>query len=560
MKKSKLLLIGLGVVAATIGLSSCTASFCSVEDKAGIMYAYDIYHVTDANGVQVEDKYTFGISTYYDADDTTKPTSATKLAGFENVYITYSMNTNLALSEINKAAAAEGTALRVNDFTSFWAYVDSATIDLAIEAAKGLNGYNTDKSTMTYSELQTLLMGSPEGDLRGYGYLKYAGKNTKGEEEYWANWNNIYASARADLGVDNCPDSDFVAFYQRQMNTYAATANSCIAITNGFYGYYGFNNENKTEVFISAKDYGYAWSKGFFEGLLIYPISWLIDSTSNAFMGVGAGLAQVLAIFVITFLIRAVMMIVTIKQTTSNARMSEVQPEIAKIQAKYPNSNTNRSEQQSMAMEMQALYKKHNIHPFLSILVMFVQFPVFICVWGAMQGSAVLSSDSFLGLRLSESVSSVFFNFSAWPNNPGWWTGVIVFLIMAVLQVFAMLLPQIITKRKQKAAVARTGKNPAAQKQGNKMKWFTIIMSVMIIFMGFSLASGMVIYWIAGSIWSIAQTLIIELIQHLKKKNKNKPSKPARKAATPEGNIVDAEVLPSHLQAPTGKKKFKNKE
>jgi YidC/Oxa1 family membrane protein insertase len=213
-----------------------------------------------------------------------------------------------------------------------------------------------------------------------------------------------------------------------------------------------------------------------------------------------------------------------------------------------------------MASEMQALYKKHNIHPFLSILVMIIQFPVFICVWGAMTGSSVLSSDAFLGLRLSESVSSIFFDFSNWPNNPGWWTAVVIFFIMAVLQVVAMLLPQIISKKKQ-AKIAKLGKNPAAKKQGNKMKMFTIIMCVMIIFMGFSLASGMVIYWIAGSIWSIAQTLIIELISYLKNNKKNKPKKPSKnRAVTQDGVVVDAEVTPAYMQAPTRKKKYKDKE
>ena len=95
------------------------------------------------------------------------------------------------------------------------------------------------------------------------------------------------------------------------------------------------------------------------------------------------------------------MLLATFKQTTSSNKMQELQPEIAKIQAKYPNSNTNQYEKQRLAMETQALYKKHKINPLTSILIMIVQFPVFICVWGAMQGSAVLSSGEVLGLNLS---------------------------------------------------------------------------------------------------------------------------------------------------------------
>ena len=255
------------------------------------------------------------------------------------------------------------------------------------------------------------------------------------------------------------------------------------------------------------------------------------------------------------------MMIFTLNQTRSTAKMSELSPEIAKIQAKYPNANSNRNEQQQLAMETQALYKKNKIHPFLSILVLIIQFPIFICVWGAMTGSAILASNEFLGLRLSDSVQSQLFNLTNWPNQGGWWTALVLFLVMAGLQALAMLLPQIIQKRKQKA-IAKTTKNPNMKKQGDKMKWFTIIMLVMIIFMGFSLASGMVIYWIAGSVWTIGQTMIIELITYLKKKNKNKkPRGPRGKnVQTADSNIiVDAEVIPEHIAAPTGKKKYKDK-
>ena len=89
------------------------------------------------------------------------------------------------------------------------------------------------------------------------------------------------------------------------------------------------------------------------------------------------------------------------------------------------------------------------------------------------------------------------------------------------------------------------------------MKWFTIIMLVFIIFMGFSMASGMVIYWIAGSIWSVAQTLILELIKYLKNKSKNKPRKPVHQ--TSNNVVIDAEVIPKQFVAPTGKKKFKDR-
>jgi membrane protein insertase Oxa1/YidC/SpoIIIJ len=45
-------------------------------------------------------------------------------------------------------------------------------------------------------------------------------------------------------------------------------------------------------------------------------------------------------------------------------------------------------------------------------------------------------------------------------------------------------------------------------------------MMAMIIFMGFSLASGMGVYWFIGALFSVGQTLVTQAITS--KKNKNR--------------------------------------
>ena len=159
--------------------------------------------------------------------------------------------------------------------------------------------------------------------------------------------------------------------------------------------------------------------------------------------------------------------------------MQELQPEIAKIQAKYPNSNTNNYERQRLAAETQALYKKHKINPFTSIIVMIVQFPIFICVWGAMQGSAILSSDSVLGLNLSTSISSVLTTWSNWSNPAsGVWTALGLFLLMAGAQTVAMLLPQWLQKAK-KQKLAKLGRNPAQKENDQYSPVFFFLLSLL---------------------------------------------------------------------------------
>ena len=195
--------------------------------------------------------------------------------------------------------------------------------------------------------------------------------------------------------------------------------------------------------------------------------------------------------------------------------MNELQPEIQKIQARYPHANENTNEKQRMAAEMQKLYKKHHINPLSTMLVMIIQFPVFICVWGALQGSAYLSSGTFLGLlRFSDSISTALFNGNNWKTGTAE-VALGLFLIMSAAQAVAMLLPQWIQKKKSKD-VAKLGKNPAQNAQNNRMKWFTYIMLAMIIFMGFSLASGMGIYWLFGAVFSVAQTLIMQKVNDVR--------------------------------------------
>ena len=506
--RTKLTIAGISILAGALLLSGCTASFCSVNDKAHILYAYD-----------------YGVSDYYDAEH--KPEGAKEVfPGNTNVYYVVNRPTNTG-SGIGKT---DSDAIKANIQTpsdNYYVQIDQ----LVLVTALGTMG-KTDLSTVNYTDVLNA--------LDQYGYLKYSGNKLW---EGWDNINNYLMQKTADptsgIVLDDMPTNDYIKLYKKDMNSLINGYRSCIAIAEDDYGYYGYANgaqwrqngvigadkHGKTSVTIEAKDWGYAWKKGFFEGLLVFPIAWLTETFVINFKnaGMAGGVAQLLAIFAITFIVRSLMLAVTLKQTTSNAKMQALQPEITKIQNKYPNSNTNNYEKQQMAAEMNKLYKKNKINPLGSLLIMVVQFPVFICVWGALQGCASLSSDAFLNLHLSDSINSVLFNGANWTANGGFsaFTALVLFLLMALAQVASMLLPQFIQKMKRKK-VASLGKNPAQTDQQSKMKMFTYIMMAMIIFMGFTLPSAMGVYWFVGALFSIVQTLVIELINNRKSKKKGK--------------------------------------
>lgn len=493
--------IGLGISVAVFGvlaLSGCTSSFCSPNDQAHMLYAYDN-----------------GVTKYFDEGKQPQTETVTKLviSGY-TVYkdVSYNYN-NGGLTKITTDAVKTNN-LEVPSI-DYWAALDDIILE---KMTPYLNFSPVSTGEKTPSQIIS------EG-LELYGYFKFSPDSSGDKSVLWDNWNILSEEARIKVGdIDKCPTTDFVNFYKSQMNTYITNYRSCITTVEGKYGYYGLD-DNKTPVFIEAKDYGYGWSKGFFEGLLVWPLAALVDRICEAFApGVGNGLngtngwAQFLAIVIVTLLVRTIMFLLTFKQTQASAKMTELQPEITKIQNKYPNANSSQSEKARMAGEMQALYKKHKINPFASILVLIVQFPVFICVWGALSGSAWLSTGSFCNLNLSDSISSALFNGANWSNGSAV-TALILFLLMAGTQVVSMLLPQWLQKKRDKNS-AKLGKNPNKKAQDNKMKWFTYIMMIMIIIMGFSLVSAMGVYWLVGAIFSIAQTLITQAVTHKRAKEK----------------------------------------
>ena len=508
---------GLGIAAALIGvvaLTSCTQSFCSPTDSARIMYAFE-------PGIT---EYSAGTDsvTFYKTNFETMETSTEVLFTLNNT------KEDVATWDANKDGFVFENGRRITYLSDMVNKIKGEG-----EFAVTENTYYKELDKIVLTRILTVVASdsfnsldlSDEKDMAQFNRIVSVYSHLKFIESdngtMWSNFNKFDNYVRTKIGDPNlCPGSDFVTYYKTTLNGYASAYRTCLTTKEDKYGSYGYDASG---VFINAKSWGYAWSKGFFEGLLVYPIGWLIDQVVGGFRSAGAtaGVSAFLGIIVVTFIIRSLMLLATFKQTTGNAKMTELQPEIQKIQNKYPNSNTSRVEKQRMAEEMQRLYKKNKINPFTSLLVMIVQFPVFICVWGALSGSAAITNGSILGLNLSLGIKDVLFVKANWTLAGGYSavTALFLFLFMAGAQTVSMLLPQWIQKARAKK-VAKLGKNPAQQSQSKQMKIFTYVMLALIIFMGFSLVSAMGIYWLIGAIFSIVQTIITQSIMAKKAKKK----------------------------------------
>lgn len=417
-----------------------------------------------------------------------------------------------------------------------------AITDNSINNSMFVSGDKNSLHQYTIDELKTLKGKDDVHDEEVYFYqtsyyasVKFAGHSEKSSnvnEQLWYNFdewtkdiqNKVYANETLkinettyDLSLDDLPSEYFISSYKEKFNTQISSSLTCITPKKGIY----------SNVILEGKSWGKAFSFGLIEGLIEYPIAWMIDGFYNLFNAGAVG--AIFSILIVTVIVRLFLLLVTFKSTLSQTRMQEMQPEMAKIQAKYPNANTNNYEKQQMAQEQMALYKKYKVNPFSMIIVMIFQFPIFIAVWGAMSGSAVLRLDTLFasgGKYWALSLSSLTSNEILSGNI----SAIILFIVMSAVQILSVKLPAYLTKRDNMKNAPKLGKNPAQDQSAKQANMMSNIMMIMIIVMGFTLPVAMAVYWVISALIALAQSLIIRAISKnktkqngfVKYKNKNK--------------------------------------
>ena len=102
---------------------------------------------------------------------------------------------------------------------------------------------------------------------------------------------------------------------------------------------------------------------------------------------------------------------------------------------------------------MNRLYKKNKVNPFMTLIVLVVQFPVFICVWGALSGSAQLTNGTILGLNLSHTIRQVLLAKTYWTAAGGYAAVTALFLFLR--QGGGLSIPRVQTNLRKTAARSR---------------------------------------------------------------------------------------------------------
>jgi YidC/Oxa1 family membrane protein insertase len=200
-----------------------------------------------------------------------------------------------------------------------------------------------------------------------------------------------------------------------------------------------------------------------------------------------------LAIVMLTVLVRALMFPLSYKQSVNAQKMQELQPEMKRISEKF------KSDAMARHKAVQELYKKHNFNMFSGCLPIFVQLPIFMGLYRSLSVDPHLRAAPLIpGLEWCSNLSAPDQLFE-WTFLPGFvlgWLGPYFNLLpCATIALF-------IWQQKMFMPPPADEQQAAQQKM---MKYMMIVMCVMF----FKVPSGLCLYFIASSLWSIAERLLL---------------------------------------------------
>ncbi|PZW01505.1 membrane protein insertase YidC [Metamycoplasma auris] len=259
---------------------------------------------------------------------------------------------------------------------------------------------------------------------------------------------------------------------------------------------------------ITYKDH---WSYGPFYGFFMYPVSQFMNSIIRS-LGT-TGWSIVLALVVTVIIVRLITFFLTAKSIFSAQKMEELNQKKAKIDAKYQAYKTDKQMQQRKQMEIAELYKKEKISPFSQLLSSFITLPILIVVFRIISTLPEIKQAFLYSIQLS--ATSLYRVFKAGEMQ------YLPILILSVgIQIIAQFMPKILQLRKKKFLRADAYQKAEMKKASKK----TILLPIILSFIGVLFSAGLQIYWIIGGIFTIIQSIIVHYIQKTKwYKNKLSP-------------------------------------
>lgn len=227
--------------------------------------------------------------------------------------------------------------------------------------------------------------------------------------------------------------------------------------------------------------------EGIWTTIFVKPLAWVIIQIGKLVKNYG------LSVIIVTLLIRLILYPMTKKTAMQSENMKKAKPDLDKLEKKYKNRQDNDAMMQK-SQEMMLIYKKHNISPLSGCLYSFIQIPLFFAFYEAMNRIPALFEENLIGFQLGTSPLTAFS------------TGKFYYIIFVILVIAATYFS---FKLNSTAGISSD--------QEKQMKMMTNISVILISVASFTISTGIALYWIFNSGFTILQNLLVKR----RKKNDN---------------------------------------
>lgn len=204
------------------------------------------------------------------------------------------------------------------------------------------------------------------------------------------------------------------------------------------------------------------------------------------------------AILLFTAVVRSLLLPLTIKSLRMANQMKDIQPELQKLKLKHGN------DKEKMQKAQMELYQKHNINPLAGCLPQLVQIGLLIVLYQVLLN--FLGKAEVHGVSIDQS----FFWLDLGQPDPLYILPVLAGATQLVLSLMiapGAETPDIIPNASKKKAVQEANKKEEnmAEMAASMQKQMIFIMPFMTAFIALRFPSGLALYWVATTVYSIGQ-------------------------------------------------------
>lgn len=207
-----------------------------------------------------------------------------------------------------------------------------------------------------------------------------------------------------------------------------------------------------------------------------------------------------LAIIILTILVKVLLLPLAHRQSRSQAKMKEIEPEMRKIQTKH------KDDKQEQARKTMELYKQHGVNPFSGCFLVLLQLPVIIALyWVFLKGlkDGVNIDLLYTGIAAPETIQTVFLGLvdlmaRSWP----------LALLAAATQFFQMKLAMPALPPREAKKSGETDLKEEFSRSMNTQ--FRYILPGMIFVLAYSIPAAVSLYWSTSNLFSIVHELFVK--------------------------------------------------